>query len=249
MQNEERINGLENQVRTLKRIVYGFGCLLVTGIVVGATTLQTVPEVIQAKRFQVVNDEGNVIVEMNSVLHEGEHYGFVTTRNGKGQRLVALGATFEGNGVVTTENGKGQDLVRLGATTEGEGMVTTENGKGQTLVELGVTTGGEGMVSTENGKGQSLVRLGATTGGQGMVKTENGKGQTLVELGATKNGGSVTTENGKGQTLVSLSTTTGGGTGCNPERERSNTCGTRLLQQVCVRRICRDIYAVWCVNF
>jgi len=38
MQNEERINGLETQVRTLKRVVYGFGCLFVAGIVVGATS-------------------------------------------------------------------------------------------------------------------------------------------------------------------------------------------------------------------
>jgi len=48
MQNEERVTGLENQVKTLKRIVYGFGCLLVAGIVVAATSLQTVPDVIQA---------------------------------------------------------------------------------------------------------------------------------------------------------------------------------------------------------
>ena len=61
MQNEERINGLETQVRTLKRIVYGFGCLLVAGIVVGATSLQTVPDVIQAKSFEAVNDVGNVL--------------------------------------------------------------------------------------------------------------------------------------------------------------------------------------------
>ena len=58
MQNEERINGLETQVRTLKRIVYGFGCLLVAGVVVSATSVQSVPDVIQAKRFEVVNDEG-----------------------------------------------------------------------------------------------------------------------------------------------------------------------------------------------
>ena len=52
MQNE--ITELRNQVRTLKRIVYGFGCLLVAGIVVGATSLQTVPDVIQAKKFEVI---------------------------------------------------------------------------------------------------------------------------------------------------------------------------------------------------
>jgi len=62
MQNEERINGLETQVRTLKRLVYGFGCLLVAGVVVGATSLQRVPNEIQAKQFEVVNDEGKKIV-------------------------------------------------------------------------------------------------------------------------------------------------------------------------------------------
>jgi hypothetical protein len=36
MQNEERINGLETQVRTLKRIVYGFGCLLFFGLQISA---------------------------------------------------------------------------------------------------------------------------------------------------------------------------------------------------------------------
>ena len=36
MQNE--ITELRNQVRTLKRIVYGFGCVLVAGVVVGAQT-------------------------------------------------------------------------------------------------------------------------------------------------------------------------------------------------------------------
>ena len=36
MQNE--ITELRNQVRTLKRIVYGFGCLLVAGVVVSATS-------------------------------------------------------------------------------------------------------------------------------------------------------------------------------------------------------------------
>ena len=79
MQNE--ITELRNQVRTLKRIVYGFGCLLVAGVVVSATSLQTVPDVIQAKRFEVVND--------------------------KGITLVQLGATKNGEGAVLTENGKG----------------------------------------------------------------------------------------------------------------------------------------------
>ena len=42
MQNEERINGLETQVRTLKRIVYGFGCLIIFGLQISAQLESTV---------------------------------------------------------------------------------------------------------------------------------------------------------------------------------------------------------------
>ena len=228
MQNE--ITELRNQVRTLKRIVYGFGCLLVAGIVVGATSLQSVPDVIQAKKFQVVNDKGKVVSAWHYDFAGGmfelmdatgnkifltleclnDIGGLLRTQNGKGQALVALGVTTDGNGVVATENGKGQTLVELTATTDGEGLVQTENGKGQALVTLSATEGGRGMVTTQNGKGQTLVKLTATTDGEGMVQTENGKGQQLVQLGATEGGaGAVVTQNGKGQTLVSLGSYTG----------------------------------------
>ena len=157
MQNEERINGLETQVRTLKRIVYGFGCLLVAGIVVGATSLQTVPDVIQAKKFEVVNDEGKVIVELSNLIGGGVDNGMLVTRTSKGQTLVKLSAGPSG-GAVVTENGKGQILVELTGSPEGNGMVRTENGKGQTLVELTATPNGEGVVQTQNGKGVETSR-------------------------------------------------------------------------------------------
>jgi hypothetical protein len=51
--NAKRITELRTQVRTLKRIIYGFGCLFVAGVVVSATSLQTVPDVIQAKKFEL----------------------------------------------------------------------------------------------------------------------------------------------------------------------------------------------------
>ena len=52
---------LKAQVKTLKRIVYGFGCLLVVGIVLNARSeSKSIPDLIQAKMFQVVNDEGKI---------------------------------------------------------------------------------------------------------------------------------------------------------------------------------------------
>ena len=128
MQNE--ITELRNQVRTLKRIVYGFGCLLVAGIVVGATNMQTVPDLIQAKSFQVVNDEGIGVVTLDSfkdsgVIHTTDSLGYINfivmtikdsngitcgrveIQNSKTQALVALSA-HEGQGVIVTGNDKGE---------------------------------------------------------------------------------------------------------------------------------------------
>ena len=122
MQNEERINGLETQVRTLKRIVYGFGCLLVAGVVVSATSLQTVPDVIQAKKFEVLSDDGNPVVVLSSqVLDRGidvtdnVYYGSVSALNSNGGTLVKIGSNnCNGTGQVATFNGHDRFLVLLG---------------------------------------------------------------------------------------------------------------------------------------
>ena len=121
MQNE--ITELRNQVRTLQRIVYGFGCLLVAGLVIGATSLQTVPDVIQAKRFEVLSDDGNAVVVLDSLilelevpLNEEVHYGTITTLNSKGGTLVTLGANLcFGTGQLLTMNANGRLLVKIGA--------------------------------------------------------------------------------------------------------------------------------------
>ena len=59
MQNE--ITELRNQVRTLKRMVYGFGCLLVAGIVVGCAVKN---EVIISEHFNK-NDYDSVELDLS----------------------------------------------------------------------------------------------------------------------------------------------------------------------------------------
>lgn len=77
MQNKERISVLENQVQTLKRIVYGFASLLVATIVIGATSMQSVPDVIKAKKFEVVNDDGKPAVVLDSLNEQYNNGGRV----------------------------------------------------------------------------------------------------------------------------------------------------------------------------
>ena len=101
MQNE--ITELRNQVRTLKRIVYGFGCLLVAGIVVGATSLQTVPDVITAKNFLVVDGDGKPI----AALGKNPSGGGLIIYNKEGKPVVSLGATPSGGSFdISNKDGK-----------------------------------------------------------------------------------------------------------------------------------------------
>ncbi len=142
MQNE--ITELRTQVRTLKRIVYGFGCLLVAGVIVSATSMQTVPDVIQAKKFEVLSDDGKAVVVLSSHLLDGEssrenervYYGSLSALNSNGETLVGIGSNHcNGTGQVATFNGHDRLLVLLGYnqdTTPGltpiaydSGLVTT----------------------------------------------------------------------------------------------------------------------------
>jgi hypothetical protein len=141
MQTEDRINILETQVRSLKRIVCLVCCLLVAGVAISATQSQGVPDVIQAKSFNVVNNDGTA--------------------------LVHLGTSTAGLGMITTMNNRGQEIVRLGVTVSGKGIVKTMNGNGEALVQLSVNTDGQGVIRTWNGDGQPLVVLGGGRSDQG----------------------------------------------------------------------------------
>ena len=69
MQNEK--TELRNQVRTLKRIVYGFGCLLVAGIVVGATDVPDPRvETIEAKIHELEHQKNQIVQEIESLRQE-----------------------------------------------------------------------------------------------------------------------------------------------------------------------------------
>ena len=108
MNIEQRFAHLERSNRRLRTGLLSLTIAITTVLIVGQVR---VPNVIQAKAFQVVND--------------------------KGKKLVGLGTTASGKGTVTTFNGKGQELVGLGATVDGNGVVVTFDGDGQLTGSLG----------------------------------------------------------------------------------------------------------------
>jgi hypothetical protein len=194
MDIEQRFAHLERSNRRLRTGLLSLTIAITTVLIVGQAKPEMVPDVIQAKEFQVVGDNGLPLVRMRARL-TGD--GVIATFNGKGQKLVNLG-----EGGVTTYNGKGQRLVSLTASVFGNGIVTTYNDKGQKLVGLS-SSGDKGALYTYNGKGQELVGLSTTKHG-GAVVTYNDKGQQLVELRTKGDGGGSVVTFGDGRITGSI---------------------------------------------
>ena len=169
---EQDVKTLQSQVRRQRRWNIALGAVVVVGGLMAATGVRSVPDVIQAKKFEVVNDEGKVIVSLQNLQGGGVDNGMIETRISTGGVLAQI-AAGPGGGVVTTQNGKGGTLVELGATTGGNGLVKTQNGKGGTLVEIFSDSVG-GCVRTANISGQVVTFVGAESGGSGVLVTLDG---------------------------------------------------------------------------
>ena len=184
---EQDVHALQSQVRRQRRWNLGLGALVVVGGLMAATAERSVPDVIQAKKFEVVNEEGVAVVKIHSFQGGGVIWGFDKKRVPTFCVTTQTGTDGVSLGTVTTMNGRGQKLVELGVDTEMNGSVITKGGKGGTLVQLGSGPSG-GAVTTKNGNGGTLVQITANSNG-GAVTTQNGKGGSLVLIAADRNGG------------------------------------------------------------
>ena len=155
MQNEERINCLETQVRTLKRIVYGFGCLLVAGIVVGATSLQFVPDVIYAKKFEVVNDEGKSVV----LIGADEDGGVLGIFNKDLKLVTVIGTGKDADGVLDIRSKEGKKIASISVDNYGNGMFTIFNKNKNPIARIQTEADLCGHFRTFNNKGETTSSL------------------------------------------------------------------------------------------
>ena len=148
MTNGDRIESLEQQIRTLKLMLFGvFGVIGVVGLL-AATTLQKVPDVIQARSFEAVDDKGNAYAVITNdasgpwigILHEAGGIA-VMTANDTGGLLM-----------INDKNGKSNASV---ASNSDGGAVTVYNNEGIVVRTVGVDADGNGSVKTTSNKGEA----------------------------------------------------------------------------------------------
>ena len=131
---------LAKQSRTFNRMFYGFGCLFMAGIALAATSMQGVPNVIQAKAFQVVDDEGKVM----AALVEGATNGVLTIFNKDGKIVARMDANAAG-GLFGINSKDGKRVAGLSAQPDG-GLLGINNKDGEIVVGLGSDPDGGGAL-------------------------------------------------------------------------------------------------------
>ena len=194
---ELRMNRLEKQVRTyrLVSIVLLLGISL--ALVMGFKDKTTPPDVLRAKSFQVVNDNGDVVAEMN--MEKGN--GLITTMTPRGRKLFQVFTTEGGGGGINTFDNDGEVNFKVTRTTDGGGYMALFNSTRKEIFEVGTTTANSGYFRVNDKYGEKLAWLTYTEGGGGYFSLAGRDNKELIKLSTPDAGGRVGIYNGNNERI------------------------------------------------
>jgi hypothetical protein len=232
---EDRVALLEGQVRRIRRDAgfyrgaAGALAMALAGVALLAAAQQpAVPEVVQARRFEVINGEGNVVVAASSDPAGGQVTIWSTGRGS----VVRLGANKEG-GDLALWNNQGRNVLGAFATEAGAevGLWSADGTRAQRLhsaaaggqvdlygpraqLALSASGGAEGgAITLLNGLGSPVLAANADEQGAGSILALDAAGHRCFGAGASERGGRVQVFGPQGEPAVtaSVSAISGGG--------------------------------------
>ncbi len=181
---EARVEALERSAsrwRVLAILAFLLACgLAFIGLAPAGGSEQqgTVPELIRARRIEIVNATGNPVL----TLTQNDSGGIIATQSPSGQILVTVTATATGEGVIALADRAGRRLVELaGKPGEGAGVVNTFGEGGHVAVSL-LASQGAGVVQTF--RDERPTALLGSTGGDGVVAVFDEEGRVRETLPA-----------------------------------------------------------------
>ena len=150
---ETRLGRLERQNRIYRNLFILAGLALVA--VLGYGAAEPVPEVIRARRFEVLNKMGKRVVVMGGNRLGN---GFLRVQNNDPGILGHIALAVDGNGHGTLAlyaNGTFPSTIQMTAMNENEsgGIIEIRNKTGETVVQVHVDENGNGVVNAFNRKG------------------------------------------------------------------------------------------------
>jgi len=153
---ETRFAKIESQVRFQRRIIAFLIILLVAGISYGATA--PIPEVIRARRFEVVNPVGRKVV----VIESWKHGGWISTYSAKGKYRpsIQLSHTDDGHGFLTVFTEAGKVIIKAGGVGKGDGLLNVLNYEEKVVIYAAADNDGDGLLKVKSKSGKDLIYAG-----------------------------------------------------------------------------------------
>ena len=169
-----------------------------------------IPEVIQARKFEIVDRMGHVLVRMGY----DDEFGYIKTYNTRGNKLVNLTYTTSKAGYLALEDGDGNENIRLSTSSDygggyfslsntqhnrtitmnndaGGGSISLSNNSGSVRATLKTHTEDCGYLSLFNSSGNSIISMLQTTSGNGDLYVRNASGSDRIRLACSSNGGNL----------------------------------------------------------
>jgi hypothetical protein len=174
---EQRVASLEKSVKWY-RIFFGIGITAMCTLALMSNSEKNfVPERLQAKSFQVVDDNGNVVGELGIDKTKGN--GFLTTSTPSGQKLIHLFTSDGGAGGINTFDSDGDVIFKVTKTSGGGGYLGLFNNNKKEIAEFGVTDNQSGYMRICDKYGDKLAWITYTEGGGGYFALLNNNQETI----------------------------------------------------------------------
>lgn len=209
---EQRMLKLERRLRMYQIV---FAAIIIAGsffVLTAFNKKTTAPSLIQAKEFQVVDDNGKVLISLKKNVDAGN----IKIFDEKGSNIIEMKNSDGGTGVIATKNKKGNLACQLTSykddqgIDDGSGRILVYNIDGKVVGEMGSSSNASGIFSVKNSDGIKISELGSTVGGGGWVGVYNNDGKEVGEMSMTDGKtGYIGLNNSNGSTLFKVTYTSG----------------------------------------
>jgi hypothetical protein len=169
---EKRLAALEkSNVRYRIILACAFAALLYF-IITSFSPKNQVPDVIQAKKFELIDDHGAVLVRLENYKGNGS----VTTFKPDGNTLTDIVATKSNAGGIVVYDGNGNKNLTITDVTGGGGSFIINNSQGQKVVSIGRNTKDAGSITLYNNINNQIALITSDTNSDGVALVYNSGG-------------------------------------------------------------------------
>ena len=135
--------------------------------------------VIQAKSFEVVNDDAKVLARFSSVNGKGDF----RTYRADGNPLVSMISSKDDSGRVEVYNADGKSIITLSTSTTGAGSLVVNTSSGTRSIQIGSTPEKNGGIWIYNAEGNRIAVITTATGtSDGLAETYDAAGKKTGHL-------------------------------------------------------------------